>query len=176
MTRSSRSPRAGRPFPFRLEQLTSGHPIAAFSCGDAAIDKFLHDDALTEQQLGLSSVTVALDAANGTVAGYYTLSPVSIRLDQGVLDALGLAGAPYPMVGGYLLGRLGVATSYAGKRIGSALVAIALDDAAEATQRTGGVFLAVDPKDDGLVQWYEKLGFTRLDPKRRRVVRRLEHP
>jgi GNAT superfamily N-acetyltransferase len=176
LTRSAQSPRSGPPFPYRRERLASYHAVETFDCGDAAIDKFLHDDALAEQQAGLSSVTVALDTADGTVVGYYTLSPVSIRLDEGVLRTLGLAAATYPMAGGYLFGRLGVTKSYAGQGIGSALVAIALDDAADATQHTGGVFLAVDPKDDGLVQWYEKLGFARLDPKRRRAVRRLEIP
>lgn len=161
--------------PLRLERLAAHHPLAAFTCGDAAIDDFLHHHALAEQQAGLSSVMVVLDPAEGdAVVGYYSLSPLSIRLDAGLLQAVGLGAVPYPMVGGYLLGRFGVATTRAGQGIGEALVAVALEAAAHARVETGGVFLAVDPKDERVVAWYERLGFTRLDSGRRRVVRRLE--
>jgi hypothetical protein len=39
----------------------------------------------------------------------------------------------------------------------------------------GGAFLAVDPKSDKLLAWYEGLdfGFRRLDPSRRRIVVKL---
>jgi hypothetical protein len=41
--------------------------------------------------------------------------------------------------------------------------------------RTGGVFLAVDPKDDDLVGYHVKFGFERLAPHgpRRRMIRSL---
>lgn len=165
------------PVPLRLERLAAHHPVTAFACGDAAIDDYLHHHALPEQAAGLSRVTVALDPhAEDAVVGYYTLSPLGIRLDGALLRTIGLEAVPYPMVGGYLLGRLGVARDWAGRGIGAALVAVALDAAAQASVETGGVFLAVDPKDERLVAWYARLGFARLDPKRRRMVRRLGRP
>lgn len=157
----------------RLEGLVAHHPVAAFACGDASIDEYLRHHALAEQAAGLSRVTVAVDAADGTVVGYYTLSPLGIRLDEALLRAVGLEVVPYPMVGGYLLGRLGVARDRAGQGIGAALVAVALDAATQASVEAGGVFLAVDPKDEGVAAWYARLGFARLDSKRSRMVRRL---
>jgi ribosomal protein S18 acetylase RimI-like enzyme len=168
--------RAGTPPPLRLEQLTAQHPIAAFSCGDAAIDRFLHSQALSEQTLGLSSVMLAIGGDdNRSVIGYFTLSPLSIPLDVRLLTALGLPKdkIPYPQVGGYLLGRLGVHTAYQRQGIGEALVAIAVEHARRGRAGAGGVYLAVDAKTDRLVGWYERLGFRRLALGRHRLVIRL---
>lgn len=164
--------------PFRLEHLSASHRTADFSCGSGpgadAIDTFFHQQALAEQEAGLSSVTVAVDANAGEIiVGFFTLSPTSIRIDVRVLDALGLATIPYPSIGGYLLGRFGVSIAYQKQGIGRALVAAALVQAQQSRSRTGGVFLAVDPKGEGLVQWYQKRGYIRLGAASRRVVRRL---
>ena len=124
--------------------------------------------------MGLSSVTVAIDpSAPDTVVGFFTLSPLSIRIDPRLLAAVGLDAVPYPSVGGYLLGRLGVDVEYQGQGIGQALVAVAISQARQGRAGTGGVFMAVDAKDDGLVAWYERLGFARLGPHTRRLVLRL---
>src|SRR3712207_7845596 len=110
-----------------------------------------------------------------SVIGYFTLSPLSIALDVRLLTALGLAEGkiPYPQVGGYLLGRLGVHTSYQRQGIGEALVAIAVEHARRGRAEVGGVYIAVDAKTDRLVEWYERLGFRRLAPNRHRLVMRL---
>lgn len=163
----------GRP-PLRLEPLGAHHPIAQFASGNAAIDAYLQTSALAEQQMGLSRITVALDPkAQDAVIGFLTLSPLSIRIDPGVLAALGLAAVPYPAVGGYLLGRLGVDRRYQRRGIGAALVAVAVAQARHGQATTGGAFLGVDAKDDALLAWYERLGFVRLGSHTRRVVLRL---
>lgn len=168
--------RGGTPPPLLLQPLTERHAIAAFSCGDAAIDAFLHSQALSEQAMGLSSVTLAVDAKDkSTVVGFFTLSPLSINLDPRLLAALQIdsAAIPYPRVGGYLLGRMGVKQDYARKGVGSALVAIAVDYARKSRSETGGVFVAVDPKDEQLVGWYMPLGFTRINSVQKRMVLKL---
>lgn len=126
--------------------------------------------------MGLSSATLAIDAKDKTtVVGFFTLSPLSINLDPRLLSALQIdAGAiPYPRVGGYLLGRMGVHTTYAGKGVGRALVAVAVHHARRSRSETGGVFLAVDPKDESLVSWYAPLGFTRIVSAQRRLILKL---
>lgn len=124
--------------------------------------------------MGLSSVTVALDPeASNAVVGFFTLSPLSIRVDPRLLKALGIDPVPYPNVGGYLLGRMGVDRRYQRRGIGQALVAVALAQARQGRAGTGGVFIAVDAKNDSLVAWYERLGFVRLSPQTRRLVMRL---
>lgn len=163
---------------FRLEPLTAAHDVGGFSCGDdenaRAITAYLQTQALAEHTAGLNSVTVTVDVQTDAVAGFFTLSPLSIRISPAVLGALGLAGAPYPNVGGYLLGRLGVAAALQGLGVGAALVTRAIAQARQGRDEgLGGAFVAVDAKDERLVAWYTALGFQRLDPSKRRVVRSL---
>ena len=170
---------------FALVPLASNHDVQKFSSGEHPgaheIDEYLRSSALADQAAGLSSVWLAMDAessdADGRVAGYFTLSPLSVQVSPAVLEQLGLQAAPYRAVGGYLLGRLGVASRLRGQQLGSALVAAAINMVKQARNEAGGVFLAVDPKNDKLFAWYERLdfGFRRLDPtnatKRRLVLR-----
>lgn len=168
---------------FRLERLTAAHPVGEFDCGGqpgaAQFAQYLQDRALVEQQLGWSAVTLAVDdaAASETdvVVGFFTLSPLSTRIDPGVLQAMRLPAASYPAVGGYLLGRLGVSRRWQGRGLGRLLVERAIDAAQTAARSSGGVFLAVDPKNDRLLQWYLALGFgfVQLHPAQRRLVVRL---
>lgn len=167
--------------PFRLEALDLRHDVAHFKCGRPSIDAFIRGPALTEQSLGLSSVTVAVEgtaATNGPpgsvpVVGFFSLSPALIPVEPVLLKALGLPAVPYARVGGYLLGRLGVDKALQGKRIGRALVAAAVDYARAGRAGTGGVFLALDAEDPGLVSYYENLGFTRLHTGTLKMVMRL---
>jgi len=154
---------------FRIEGLTPTHQVGAFSCGDPEIDDYLHTRALFEQGQGLSRVYLLIEGEQ-VVRGYFTLSPLSIRLDEALLTTVGLASASYPAIGGYLLGRLGVDRKRQGRGIGKALVARASQIAARQQRIVGGVFLAVDAKTDRLARWYEGLGFKRLNPARRRLV------
>lgn len=163
---------------FRLESLTAAHQLGDLSCGvdenARAISAYLQTQAFAEHTIGLNSVTVMVDAATEQVAGFFTLSPLSIPISAAVLGALGLPGVPYRNVGGYLLGRLGVAAPLQGLGIGAALVTRAIAQAKQGREDgLGGAFVAVDAKDDRLVAWYTALGFQRLDPTKRRVVRSL---
>lgn len=167
---------------FQLERLDAGHPVASFCSGDhadgAAIDLFLREQAAVEQAAGWSATTVAIDrqAANASdlIVGFFTLSPLSLRADPAVLRALGV-GAAYPQAGGYLLGRLGVAVQWQGQGLGRLLLERAIDAACHARVQTGGVFLAIDAKNERLVAWYLGLGFglVRLSADRPRLVMRL---
>jgi ribosomal protein S18 acetylase RimI-like enzyme len=164
-------------------RLAAHHPVEQFTCGSrsgaAEIDDYLKSSALREQDAGLSAVWVTVNRsesnAPSAIAGYFTLSPLSVPLSSVLLERVGLSEAPYRSIGGYLLGRLGVAVQLQRKNIGAALVAAAIRIAREARDEAGGAFLAVDPKNDSLARWYEQLdfGFRRLAPERRRMVLRL---
>ena len=149
--------------------LAPTHKVGAFSCGDAAIDQFLRERAADEQALRLSQVYVTVDA-EGDVCAYFTLSPLTIRVEPTLLASLGTAAVPYPTIGGFLLGRLGVATRIQGRGVGEALVMRAAQIAKREASYVGGVFLAVDPKDERLVRWYARLGFVSLGGGKRRMV------
>ena len=166
-----------------LTRLTESHPVHAFTSGTrpgaAEIDAYLRTSALTEQSAGLSTVWVAEDPNatqdDAVIVGYFTLSPVVVRISPAVTAAFDLPPVPYAAVGGYLLGRLGVASNRQGQGYGAALVAAARKKALALRAEGGGVFLVVDPKNAELAAWYERLdfGFRRLDAKHPRLVLKL---
>ena len=139
------------------------------------------DHALAEQHDGWSATTVAIGpnvaAAETSIVGYFTLSPLSLRCDVHVQRGLGLTQV-YPHVGGYLLGRLGVAGMWQGRGLGPLLVQRAIASACAARASSGGLFLAVDAKNERLLAWYLGLdfGFVRLSAERMRLVMRLPEP
>lgn len=150
------------------------HEVASFRCGNLEIDQFLHGQARLEQSLGLNQIYVTV-GADRQVLGYFTLSPLTVRLEPALLKAMGVAVAPYPSIGGFLLGRLGVHINLQHQGIGEALVLRATQIAKQEAEVVGGVFLAVDPKTEALAQWYEKQDFTRLGPRTHRLFLSLRH-
>lgn len=168
---------------FQLAKLTEAHPVHAFTSGTrpgaAEIDAYLRASALAEQAAGLSTVWVAVNPRatrdEDVLVGYFTLSPVSVRISPAVTTAFALPPVPYAAVGGYLLGRLGVAAARQGHDYGAVLVAAARKKALALRDEGGGVFLVVDPKNERLAAWYERLdfGFRRLDPRHPRLVLKL---
>jgi ribosomal protein S18 acetylase RimI-like enzyme len=167
---------------FALERLSAEHPIASFSCGTppgaAEIDEYLKVQALPEQNAGLATVWVAIDRrtrSTDAVIGYFSISPTTLRLTSAVQDLMPLK-VSYAQIGGYLLGRLGVAEHYQGSDWGSTLVAAAIAKSLQLRETGGGAFLAVDPKNDRLASWYDALsfGFVPLDTtgkSRRRILK-----
>lgn len=145
------------------------HKTGAFACGDNEIDVFLRERAAAEQALRLSQVYVTVDQ-DGEIAAYFTLSPITVRIEPGLLAHIGVHTAPYPVIGGFLLGRLGVHRPLQGAGIGEAIVMRAAQIAKYESEVVGGAFLAVDPKTDRLAQWYARQDFVALGAKSRRMV------
>jgi GNAT superfamily N-acetyltransferase len=156
----------------RVERLALGHRLESCNTGDPEIDHYLHRSARIELGQGLAAVHLAVDSRNAVV-GFFTLSPLSLRADIRLRDLLGRQGIPYPQLGGFLLGRMGVDRARQGKGIGGELIELAAQIAAAQITHVGGAFLAVDPKSDALVSYYERFGFLRIDPTgvRRRMLR-----
>lgn len=120
-------------------------------------------------------MTVACERAQPCiVVAYYTISPLSVGIDPRLLAALDVPEdlkIPYPRVGGFLLGRLGVDRRLQGQGLGSALIAIAVDGLRKGIATTGGVFLAIDAKTQRNIDSYKKLGFRQVGTLNRLVLR-----
>jgi len=152
-----------------LVPLSTEHHVRDFTCGDAEIDSFLRERAAVEQALQLSQVYVTVDA-HKAVRAFFTISPLTVRVEPVLLARLGVGAVPYPSIGGFLLGRLGVAVDLQGQGIGEALVVRAAQIVKREAEFVGGVFLAVDPKDDRLMAWYARQSFVALGGRTRRMV------
>jgi GNAT superfamily N-acetyltransferase len=130
-----------------IAPLPPTHEVGAFVCGHPDIDDFLRTRARVEQAARLTQVYVTTNDANEVVA-YFTVSPVTVRVDGELLSALGIGTAPHTSLGGFLLGRLGVHKALQRAGIGAALVMRAAQTAKREAAIVGGAFLAVDPKGD----------------------------
>jgi hypothetical protein len=91
---------------WKLIRLVATHPVAAFTCGmrpgAAEIDRYLREQALSEQAARLSAVWVVEDtnanARNDVIVGFFTLSPVRVRLSPVLMERVGVH-APYLSIG-----------------------------------------------------------------------------
>lgn len=97
--------------------------------------------------------------ADGTIAGYYTLSSTSVQLAE--LPVQTVRKLPrYPLVPATLLGRLAVDRRQQGKGYGRFLLADALYRAARSEVASFAVI--VDAKDDSARRFYERESFLAL--------------
>jgi len=142
--------------PVSIRPLGKKHDRAAFSCGVEALDKYLRVQAGQDQRKGLARVFVAEAQERGTVAGFYTLSTISV--DVGALPAELSERIPYSDVPAALIGRLAVDRRYQGQRLGEHLLIDALKRIVDISQTMAILAVVVDAKE-GAVSFYRKYGF-----------------
>jgi len=146
------------PGEFAVEALGPLHDRKSFSCGVAALDRYLHELATQDIRRRLSNCFVACDAA-GAIAGYYTFAATSFPLTD--LSPEETKRLPrYGVLPAGLIGRLAVDQRFRGRRLGSALV---IDAARRAAGADPAIFaLVVDARDDAAAKFYEHLAFRRF--------------
>lgn len=154
---------------YRIEPLDRDHERKAFVCGSAPLERYFRERVMQDMRRRLAFCFVAV-TGDGEVAGFYTLAATSIALDG--LPAERARQLPrYPSIPAVLLGRLAVATTHQGKRLGGALVVDALRRAGRS--EITGHLMVVDAKDEAAARFYQRLGFERLPHEAARLVRRL---
>jgi GNAT superfamily N-acetyltransferase len=132
---------------------------AGFRSGDADLDRFLQKYAGQNQfRHHIGTTYVAVEA--GQILGYATVAPGHIEIDD--LPAKlrrKLANYPLPIL---RLGRLAVDESFRGQGLGKELLRFVLQLAIRLAADYGCIGVVVDAKTDA-VEFYERLGFMRLD-------------
>jgi ribosomal protein S18 acetylase RimI-like enzyme len=153
--------------PFLIEALSPGHARNEFSSGVEALDRYFREQVTQDVRRRATACYVALDAATGAVAGYYTLAAGSIVLAD--LPAQLAKKLPrYPSVPVARLGRLAVDQAYRGKHLGGALL---WDAATRALRSEIAVYaLVVDAKDDQAVRFYQHHGFVTFGSLARQLI------
>lgn len=154
--------------PFYIEPLGEHHDRAAFSCGVAPLDDYLKRQARQQRDRRVAAVFVMVGDTPETVAGYFTLSALSIGLAS--LPA-GLAKKlpRYPEVPAALIGRLAVDRRYQERRLGELLLMDALHRIAIQSEVIGVYAAVVDAIDDRAATFYESYGFMRFPGRRDRL-------
>jgi len=143
-----------------IEPLSRSHDKArkAFDCGKEPLNRYLREQAGQDAKARVAATFVFVDDAKGRVAGYYTLSSLSVKACD--LPAEAQRKLPrYPDVPVTLLGRLAIDTDYQGHRHGEYLLLDALQRSLTTSRSIASFAVLVDAKDDGARGFYERYGF-----------------
>ncbi|MBC8953504.1 GNAT family N-acetyltransferase [Xenorhabdus sp. PB62.4] len=138
------------------EPIGKHHDRSAFDCGDEALNQFLHRHARQSHEKGGAKTYLAVSESNGTVLGYYSLSPASIVYERAPeVIKRGLARHDVPV---FRLGRLAVDLSVQSQGLGGQLLLAAGRRCLLVAAQAGGVALLIDAKNERVAEWYASYG------------------
>ncbi|MGH2562767.1 MAG: GNAT family N-acetyltransferase [Thermomicrobiales bacterium] len=150
-----------------VEPFGPHHDRTAFSCGEEPLDLYFKQRARQDVDRSLAAVFVLLDTDTNRVAGYYTLSALSVELTDFPPDiARKLPRYPIPTT---LIGRLAVDVTYQKQRLGKALLFNALRRAYRQRTEVGATAVVVDAKHDRARAFYERYEFRRFPEREYRL-------
>jgi predicted GNAT family N-acyltransferase len=144
-----------------VEPLGSEHDRAAFSCGVAALDLYLKQQASQDARNRVAAPFVLRAADSPRIIGYYTLSAATIELKELPSDATRRLPR-YPLLPAVLLGRLAVDREFAGQGWGKVLLVDAPRRSLVQSRQIAAMAVVVDAKDDATRGFYERYGFQQL--------------
>ena len=147
--------------PFRIEKLHK-QDRSSFDCGADILNEYLKTRARGDQQRHFSACYLAIANDTDAIAGFYTISSSSIKLDQ--LSSATRKKLPrYSDVPVVRIGRLAVDQTFHGLGLRAALI----HDAIKRVIQSGiGVYaVVVDAKDDNAIAFYKHMEFEVLEDK-----------
>lgn len=149
------------PVAWNVEPLQKSHDRAAFSCGYAALDRYLQQQARQDAEAQVAAVFVAVTPPDSKVLGYYSLSASSINAVDLPSD-LAKKLPRYPHLPVTLLGRLAIDQLRKGQGLGQFLLLDALYRSLQAAAAIAAMAVVVDAKDATAAAFYERYGFMPL--------------
>jgi len=141
-----------------INALNTGHLRKAFDCGEPTLNTYLHRYARQNIKNRINRVFIASPVdAKKKIIGYYTLSAGSIRADDLLLaQKRRLPNYPIPVA---LLGRLAVDKQYQGQRLGSILLADAVQRVEQASEVLAVYAIVVEALNPSVAEFYQAFGF-----------------
>lgn len=141
----------------------------SFSCSVKALDDYFHHYASQDVKKGLAKCYVLIDNEQSKIIGYYTLSSLSIPLNEIPKERLKVS-IPYNIIPAVLIGRLAIDDNFKKQGYGNFLLADAIHRINK--NGVGSAFLIVEAKDDNAASFYTHFGFiefTELDTEYRKL-------
>ncbi len=140
--------------------LSRGHIVRGFDCGEPALDDWLKNDALKAGVVGDAVTKVVCKPRGRTVVGYYALA--AGRVDRHDVSGSLARNAPkeVPVI---ILARLAIDKRSQGLGIAKALIRDALRRAVNAAKSIGARAVIVHALNIQLVGFYKRLGFQQVE-------------
>ncbi|MFK5950160.1 MAG: GNAT family N-acetyltransferase [Methylococcales bacterium] len=141
-----------------INALNKDHLRKAFDCGEASLNTYLQRYARQNIKNRINRVFIASPIdSNKSIVGYYTLSAGSISTDDlPLIQRHRLPNYPIPVA---LLGRLAVDKQYQGQRLGSVLLADAVQRVEQASEVLAVYALVVEALNPSAAKFYQAFGF-----------------
>lgn len=139
------------------EAIARSHNRNGFDCGDAELNLFLQRFARQSHEQGAAKTFCAIaDETSDRILGFYSLAPAAIEHDA--VPASMTKGLARHNVPGFLLARLAVDKSVAGRGLGGQLLLAAALRCIRVTEEVGGVLMIIDAKNATAANWYALYG------------------
>jgi len=135
----------------KLTLVDKRHKRKAFDCGYPDLNEFLAKSARVSSDKRMTRTFVLEDPVDpDTIIGYITLTYTSIDIPPQCRSAKTLKN-PVPAL---LLAKMGISNLYKGSGHGKRLLSFAIKQAADISQKVGGVGLVIDAKDNDAKAYY----------------------
>ncbi len=142
----------------RFEALAARHDRAGFDCGEPSLDRYLRTQASQDARRHVARVFVALEGDATAIAGYYTLGSMSIAVGE-LPEELRRKLPRYRDLPAALIGRLARDRRYAGRGLGSLLLADAIGRIVAIGVEMAVFAIVVDALNERARAFYEAHGF-----------------
>jgi len=147
------------PTAYRIEPLEPRrHDRDGFSCGKEPLDRYLKQQASQDARNKIAAPFVALPEGSTIVAGYYSLSALSIPLGK-LPDAVAKKLPRYPEVPVTLLGRLARDMRHKGQGLGELLLMDSLARSLTTSRQVASFAVVVDAIDTEAYAFYQHFEF-----------------
>jgi ribosomal protein S18 acetylase RimI-like enzyme len=147
---------------YKIDLLTKSHDREEFDCGSEPLNAYLKQTARQHAARGISQTFVLVEE-NATepkpILGFFSLNICQVKSE--LLSPEEAKKLPR-QVSGVRLGRLAVAKDHQRQGLGRILLVGAMTKFMEIFDRTGGIGLFVDAKDEEAKCYYERFGFVSL--------------
>jgi GNAT superfamily N-acetyltransferase len=153
---------------YHIEPLDKNHDRASFSCGSAALDRYLRQQARQDAEKRVAAPFVVIEPPELRVLGYYTLSASVLDASE-LPDILARKLPRCPQLPVTLLGRLAIDQSMKGNGMGQFLLMDALRRSLEAATNIAAMAILVDAKVEAAETFYRHYSFLPLQQQPRRL-------
>ncbi|MHB8466086.1 MAG: GNAT family N-acetyltransferase [Acidimicrobiales bacterium] len=140
---------------FVCEVFSDAHDASGFTSGQSSLDEWLRGSARDSDGRNLTR-TYVWHIGDGVVVAYYAMMPYCI--ERANLSSKQGRGLP-ERIACYLIARLALCTDLQRQRLGSQLLASALERAARGSAELGGRYVVVDAIDETAHAFYRHHGF-----------------
>ena len=152
----------------RIETLGKGHDRSDFDCGVPELSVYLRTQAGQDAKRFVAAPYVLCEKNKHRVIGYYTLSTLSIDLDE-LPQALAARLPRYPVIPAILIGRLALDCRFHGQGLGEHLLLDALHRCARQAHVVAAAAMVVEAMHAKAAQFYRHYGFTSFPDSPRRL-------